>query len=253
MTRILMNLPHIVIGGFAAFTGFVLARRWAPEAAAGRRWMLRWAKRAVLGLVVLAVVVRAPVVWIEGRCTSPRDPRPPARPALVDEPGYARRESDSYLSFPEWHIVYAYEDLAGVLRGGTRAASPTAGRSRASGGACAAYPRRHRAGARGLDTQVMLYTIGWSFTAELGIKGAYEKTIGRLFEWRAVARRPRRTSSRSATCGPTRRSSVRRRGTRTRSRPAAGLLAGDAALERPVAPLAAQARAARRSSPWSTA
>jgi hypothetical protein len=29
VTRILMNLPHIVIGGFAAFTGFVLARRWA--------------------------------------------------------------------------------------------------------------------------------------------------------------------------------------------------------------------------------
>ena len=26
MTRILMNLPHIVIGGFAAFTGFVLGR-----------------------------------------------------------------------------------------------------------------------------------------------------------------------------------------------------------------------------------
>jgi hypothetical protein len=37
MTRILMNLPHIVIGGFAAFTGFVLARRWAPEAAGTRR------------------------------------------------------------------------------------------------------------------------------------------------------------------------------------------------------------------------
>ena len=27
-----MNLPHIAIGGFAAFTGFVLARRWAPGA-----------------------------------------------------------------------------------------------------------------------------------------------------------------------------------------------------------------------------
>lgn len=28
VTRVLMNLPHIAIGGFAAFTGFVLARRW---------------------------------------------------------------------------------------------------------------------------------------------------------------------------------------------------------------------------------
>jgi hypothetical protein len=30
MTRVLMNAPHIAIGGFAAFAGYVLARRWAP-------------------------------------------------------------------------------------------------------------------------------------------------------------------------------------------------------------------------------
>ena len=35
-TRLLMNLPHIVIGGFAAFVGFVLAPRWAPGAVAAR-------------------------------------------------------------------------------------------------------------------------------------------------------------------------------------------------------------------------
>jgi hypothetical protein len=34
-----------------------------------------------------------------------------------------------------------------------------------------------------LDTKVMLYTIGWSFTAELALKGAYENTVGRVFEW----------------------------------------------------------------------
>lgn len=28
--RILANLPHIALGGVAAFTGFVLARRWKP-------------------------------------------------------------------------------------------------------------------------------------------------------------------------------------------------------------------------------
>jgi hypothetical protein len=33
VTRLLMNLPHIAIGGFAAFTGCGLARRWAPAAA----------------------------------------------------------------------------------------------------------------------------------------------------------------------------------------------------------------------------
>jgi hypothetical protein len=34
--RVLMNLPHIAIGGFAAFTGFVLSRRWAPSPGASR-------------------------------------------------------------------------------------------------------------------------------------------------------------------------------------------------------------------------
>jgi hypothetical protein len=34
VTRMLMNLPHIAIGGFAAFAGYGLARRWAPTAAA---------------------------------------------------------------------------------------------------------------------------------------------------------------------------------------------------------------------------
>ena len=36
VTRILLNLPHIAIGGFAAFTGYVLAWRWAPEATGAR-------------------------------------------------------------------------------------------------------------------------------------------------------------------------------------------------------------------------
>jgi hypothetical protein len=34
-TKILLNLPHIAIGGFAAFAGFVLDRAWRPPAAAG--------------------------------------------------------------------------------------------------------------------------------------------------------------------------------------------------------------------------
>jgi hypothetical protein len=31
-----MNLPHIAIGGFAAFAGYVLPRYWAPAAAVRR-------------------------------------------------------------------------------------------------------------------------------------------------------------------------------------------------------------------------
>jgi hypothetical protein len=145
--------------------------------------MFRRAKRVVAGLLLLTVVVSAPIVWVEGMCAVSRDPQAADRPPLVDAPGYARRESDSYLSFPEWHIVYAYEDLAGVLRHGDESDFAYGRQIVGFWSSLCRLTRLVTAReAVGTDTRVMLYTIGWSFTAELTIKGAYEKTIGRLFE-----------------------------------------------------------------------
>jgi hypothetical protein len=153
--------------------------------------MLRWAFRIAVGLLVVGAVVAAPILWIEGACTARRDPgvRPPA--PLVKDRGYARREADSYLTFPEWHIVYAYEDLAGVLGGGD-ASDFAYGRQilgfwRSLCGLTRVVTSRTDVP---LDTKVMLYTIGWSFTAELAVKAAYEKSVGRAFEW---LRGPRKT------------------------------------------------------------
>jgi hypothetical protein len=154
--------------------------------------MRRWAKRVAGALLALAVILIAPPLWIEGVCTTPRDPRVRAPAPLVDAPGYVRRESDSYLSYPEWHIVYAYEDLAGVLRRGDPSefayGRQIAGFWRSL---CGLNRRVAPRGDVGADTKVMLYTIGWSFTVELAVKGAYEKTLGRAFEWlRGAARTP---------------------------------------------------------------
>ena len=146
--------------------------------------MRRWARRLGIAAVVGIAILAAPVVWIETGCRGTPEPgfRRPA--PLVDDPGYQRRESDSYLSYPEWHIVYAYEDLAGVLRQGDESDFAY---GRQIAGFWRSFCALHRVvtsrGGTGLDTKVMLYTIGWSFTAELGVKGAYEKTVGRLLEW----------------------------------------------------------------------
>jgi hypothetical protein len=145
--------------------------------------MRRWAKRIAAALALFVLILAAPIVWIEGACTAAREPGTLTRAPLVEDRGYARRESDSYLSFPGWHIVYAYEDLAGVLRHG----DPS---DFAYGGQIAGFWRQlcrlagvvTARGPVGTDTKVMLYTIGWSFTAELALKGAYEKTIGHAFE-----------------------------------------------------------------------
>jgi hypothetical protein len=145
--------------------------------------MRRWAQRAAVALLLLVGLLATPILWVEGFCTAPRDPqaRPPA--PLVTERGYARREADSYLSFPEWHIVYAYEDFGGVLRAGNE--SDFAYGRQIVGfwrSLCGLHRVVTSRGTVGPDTKVMLYTIGWSFTAELALKGAYEKTVGLAFE-----------------------------------------------------------------------
>jgi hypothetical protein len=143
-----------------------------------------WARLVLIALLGLVVVLSAPVLLIEGVCTAARDPlvRPPA--PLVSDPGYARREADSYLSFPEWHIVYAYEDLAGVLERGDESdfayGRQIVGFWRSLCGLTRVVTARDSVA---LDTKVTLYTLGWSFTAELALKGVYEKTVGRAFEW----------------------------------------------------------------------
>jgi hypothetical protein len=143
--------------------------------------MRRWAPLLV---VVLLALVAAPIFWIEGLCAAPRDPLVRAPTPLVNDRGYTRRESDSYLSFPEWHIVYAHEDLAGVLRRGDES-DFAYGRQilafwRSLCGLTRVVTSRSE---MGLGTKVMLYWVGWNFTADLALKGAYEKTIGRAFEW----------------------------------------------------------------------
>ena len=137
-----MNLPHIAIGGFA-----VVHRLRAGPPLGAERGRSRPAERvtdAPLGEACRGCARRprrdpaAPILWVESLCTTAREPGTPARAPLVNERGYARREADSYLSFPEWHIVYAYEDLAGVLRRGNESdfayGRQIAGSGRASAG-----------------------------------------------------------------------------------------------------------------------
>jgi hypothetical protein len=142
-----------------------------------------WAKSLAGALAICALALAAPVLWIESGCTTPRAPGTLTRAPLAEDRGYARPEAASYLSFPAWHIVYSYEDLAGVLRRGDESDFAYA---RQIGGywtsLCALTRVVTARSAVGTDARLRLYAMGWSFTAALAIKGAYEKTIGRAFE-----------------------------------------------------------------------
>jgi hypothetical protein len=147
------------------------------------RWTAKWLKRAVIALVVLAVLSAVPIVWNETRCVGSLPPNPSKYQPILPEQD-RRNLVDTYLTYPEWSIVHAYEDFAGVLRKGDE--SDFAYGPSIFGywkNLCAISAVASSQGTITSDVRAMLYIIGISFTGEMGVKGLYETTIGRLTEW----------------------------------------------------------------------
>jgi hypothetical protein len=138
-------------------------------------------KRYILGGLLIAALL-APVGYIEVGCgAGSQTAGAPFKPLLTN-PSDHRPEARTYLTYPEWHIVYSADSLARHL-----AHSPPSGYPYFSdiGSFWSSYCALNRVAdpkAAG-DAKVMLYTIGISFSAEMLVKAMYENTIGRLFEW----------------------------------------------------------------------
>ena len=142
-----------------------------------RAW--RWLGRALLALVVAGVALLAPVAWVEAACR-PAGPRTAASPILP--PADRRPESRTLLTYPEWHIVHAYEDYARVIAtGDPHDYGFVDGIAGFWGSLCALSQASGALGAVDGGTKQMVYVIGVSFTAELLLKAVYEETLGRLF------------------------------------------------------------------------
>lgn len=143
------------------------------------RFLLRWLKRLVLLLVVLVLGLLSPVAYVELMCRPQGDAAPYA--PLVGE-DWQRPEGRTLMTYPEWHIVHAYADYAEVIRTGD---PHDFGFFKAIGGfwssTCALSQASGPHGGFPWETKQMVYVIGVSFTAELGLKAAYEETVGRLF------------------------------------------------------------------------
>ena len=103
--------------------------------------------------------------------------------AKQDLPKYARLEDQTYLTLPEWHIVYSAEEYAAFIEHDAPSRFPYLGSIwqywdstyRICGITRDKYPLNS-------GYHVMLAVIGPSYTAEYLVKGAYENTIGRLAE-----------------------------------------------------------------------
>lgn len=142
-----------------------------------RRW------KVLLGVGgAFAALAAAPILYIEFGCRGTAAEVPTYRP-LIREAEWRREEARTWLTYPEWHIVYSADSFGRFLE-----KNPPSDYSYLRdirgfwSGYCAVNKASAASGGADTGTRVMLYTIGLSFSAELLVKGLYENTLGRVSE-----------------------------------------------------------------------
>ena len=158
-----------------------------------RKYGRRGLKIFVWALVIIALgpsVVNLPRALIACRVwDTPVAAEPTSADAATREvtdtiPDYARPEDKTYLTLPEWYIVYSTDEYAAFIAEHRPSQFP---HFKAVGqywqsyvDICRVVQGRYPFNG---DAQFTLGFIGLSFSAENMLKGAYETTIGRVTEW----------------------------------------------------------------------
>jgi hypothetical protein len=156
-----------------------------------REKLKRFLKRVlVLVLIILAATVLfVAVFWLKCAFVKPSvGPLPPVAlnpgtPAPDFGPN-KRALEDSYFSYPEWYIVWSYEERAQYLPKNLPSRFPYF----ASIGQywksycfiCGLTQSRHQFN---FGDHLSSMVLGGSFALEYAIRGAYEQTVGRVSEW----------------------------------------------------------------------
>ncbi len=139
----------------------------------------KWLKRLTLTVLLLVLGLASPIIWIETACRG--SGKAQAYTPIISDATWQRAEARSYLTYPEWHIVHAYDDYARVIEQGDphdyRFLSGIAGFWTSL---CALSEVSARHGGFNWNSKQTIYTIGVSFTAELAMKALYEETLGRI-------------------------------------------------------------------------
>ncbi|MDB5525461.1 MAG: hypothetical protein JWM58_3224 [Rhizobium sp.] len=139
--------------------------------------IIKW----VLVLFVLTIIgIASPIGYVEVFCRG--DARQNEYKPLIADVASRRPEANTYLTYPEWHIVYAYDGLAETLKTGEEYEFPYFSSVKGFwSSTCQLMKVADDHGGADQQTRIMIHTIGASFTLEMGLKAAYEETLGRLF------------------------------------------------------------------------
>ncbi len=156
-----------------------VARRLLPVAKVLLLLLIAWICIGVLTVSVIELRCRG------GPARPESPPRSPQHTALTaDLPDYARPEEDTYLSYPEWYIVWSYEEKAAFQATHLPSGFPYFGAiGQYWSGYCSVNRLVQGRYPFNIGDHVMLVVIGTSFTVEYALKAAYENTVGRVSEW----------------------------------------------------------------------
>jgi hypothetical protein len=121
---------------------------------------------------------------LQGQIPTPTSQPQERKNATSGIKDYLRPEDDTYLSYPEWYIVWSYQEKADfqATRLPSRFPYFAAVRQYWNSYCCISRLTRGKYALNGGE-QLMLVVIGTSFSVEYILKGAYERTIGALSEW----------------------------------------------------------------------
>ncbi len=143
--------------------------------------LLRWLCGLAAVLLLVGAGLLAPVAYVELACQG--EPMADTHQPLLP-PEHRRPESNTLLTYPEWHIVHAYDDYAATIRTGDPHDFRYLTAIRGFWSTLCTLSRTAAAqGGPDREYQRMVYVIGVSFTAELLMKAAYEESLGRVATW----------------------------------------------------------------------
>ncbi len=159
-----------------------------------RERVKRFLKRVLLLLLIAlgALVLFVAVFWLKCAIMPPPVALPPAPAnAASSQPGYAvdiadgkRPLEDSYFSYPEWYIVWSYEERAQYLPKNLPSGFPYFASIRQYWRSycliCGFTQSRHQFN---FGDHFSSFVLGGSLALEYAIRGTYEQSIGRLSEW----------------------------------------------------------------------
>lgn len=159
---------------------------------------LRLLRRIARWLIVIVVIVLAiPVLGLAyGFLTTDAIEHTPL-PGIVESappqalaarlraeiPGYQRPEESTYLTYPEWAIVYAAREYAGFVKENRESAFPYWAYIGRFWQDYATVIRATSDAPFNFANHQMIAVIGVSHTIEHAIQWAYENTVGRITEW----------------------------------------------------------------------